>query len=830
MANLHDCLQRAVDAGELDTIRADQAKSEYDQLVERYIQAMPRHQAEATAATHLKEATSRARRSRRHAVVNQLQAMVRIQRLVQTAPDPALAIRNLIEQSEGSGYTGESVQSLANAYIRSVNAGLNDVLRETGRNLIGNSKDAAKLRDVVRELHGEATGNTRASWLADAVRHQQKRLRQMFNAHGGDIGQIADYGLAHSHDVARLRKAGYDAWAAEIAPRLDWNRMIDLRTGQPFAAKGARPDPKRETEFLRDVYRGITTRGWDTRDVSMAPGGKALYNRRADPRVLHFANGTEWLGYNAAFGTADPFSSMIGQLHGMARDVALMRVLGPNPKAGLELAQQVATKQANQRGDFDAETRIATQAALAKAMLAHVDGSANNTASEGWARFFANTRKVLTSIQLGSAAMSAVTDAQTITSAAQAVGMNGRNVLARSASLMASSATRATAARMGYVADTLANAGATAARFTGDVAAGEIAERLTGVTMRASGLAFWTDMNKTAFQMEFAGFLADNADRAFAQIDAPLRTIFEQRGISAADWDLLRDNATLFRGPRGETFLTPMYWLERQTTLTRAEAEGLAMRLQMAIEEQLEYAVPTANVEGRARMLGTSEPGTFAGELLRSSLMYKSFGLSLTINQIRRFMTQPTPWTKFTYAAKMAMGLTVLGAVAVQLKELVKGNDPRPMDDGKFWMAAVFQGGGLGIFGDFFASETSRAGGGLAETLAGPVAGFASDVIGPVASNAARAVQGDDTMFGRDLANLVRYNTPVASSLWYERLAFDRLVADQLHSFLDPDAEHQWRRQMRRRERDYGTSSWWQRGAVAPDRAPDLTNIAGGQQ
>lgn len=826
MANIHDCLQRAVDAGELDQARANAAKSEFDQLVERYNQAMPRHQAEATAALHLKEATRKAQRSRRHAVLNQLQSMTRLRSLIESAPDPAIALRNLLEHSEGSGFAGESVQSLSNAMIRSVNAGLADVVRATGRNIIGNNRQPALLRDILRELHEETTGNARAKALAGAVRHQQKRLRQMFNAHGGDIGQIADYGVAHSHDAARLRKAGFDAWAAEIAPRLDWSRIVDRSTDQPFAARGAQPDPATAQAFLRNVYDGIVTRGWDNRDPSMTVGGKALYNTRAEPRVLHFLDGSNWLDYNRAFGTSDPFSAMIGGLHSMARDVAMMRVLGPNPRMGLEYAAQVAQKRATLSGDARLEARTRSGAALAKTMLAHIDGSVNNTTSEGWARFFGNTRKVLTSIQLGSAALSAVTDFQTIRAASSVAGMNPRNVLARSARLMASSATRETAARMGYVADTLASAGSTAARFTGDVAAGEIAERLTDFTMRASGLSFWTDMNKTAFQMEFAGYMADNAARAFDQVDAPLQRLFQERGITPADWDLLRDPDTLFDA-NGATFLSPIHWLERQSSLPRAEAEGLAMRVQMMVEEQLEYAVPTANIEGRARVLGDTAPGTFAGELLRSTLMYKSFALSLTLNQYRRFMAHPTPMSRAVYAAKMSAGLLVLGGMAVQLKEVAKGNDPRPMDEGKFWMAALFQGGGVGIFGDFFSSETSRVGGGLAETLAGPVAGMASAVIRPVASNADRAVRGDDSLLGRDVANFTRFNTPVASSLWYTRLAFDRLVADQLQDFLDPEAQSLWRRQMRRRERDYGTRSFWPRGATMPERPPDLSNALG---
>jgi hypothetical protein len=842
MANIHDCLQRAIDGGEIDPVRGRAAQSEFEQLVARFEGTLPRAQAEAEAARALKEATRANAASRRHMVIAQMQAMVRLNALILNAPDPAVAIRNLLEKSDGSGFTGESVQSLQNAIIKSVNTGLQEFLRTTGRTIIGTSRDPAMLRNIIRERHGQATDDLAAKAIAQAVGQQQERLRQLFNAHGGNIGKLEDFGVSHSHNVTKIRAAGFDAWSAAVTKFLAWHRIVDFKTGRPFAAEGAVPSADAAAVFLRDVWDGITSRGWDDRAPSMAVGGKALYNQRAEHRVLHFRDGDAWMDYNLQFGTSDPFTAVVGGLHGMARDIAQMRVLGPNPRMGLEFASQVAMKKAAELRDQAMEDAVTGASRLAKTMLSHLDGSSNMPVNVFWASFFGGTRSVLTSIQLGSAPLSATTDLATISMASKAVGMNPANVLARAARLMASSEERAMLAASGYVADGLADMGAASARYTGNTYAPEIAERLSSVTMRASGLAFWTDMNKLAFQGEFTAMLGTSAAKSFDQLHPELRQLFTQRGITPADWDLLRHPDTLFQprrssngapplpGKADPTFINPFHWLEHTST-PRAEAEGLSMRLQMLIEEQLEFAVPTASLEGRSRMLGQTRPGTFEGELLRSTTMYKGFALSLTLGQIRRFASLPKgDWSRAKYAAQMGAGLILLGAVAVQLKEMAKGRDPRPMDEGKFLLAALFQSGGLGIFGDFFASETSRAGGGLAETVAGPVVGFASDLLKPVASNVMRMIEGKETTLGRDAANLVRYNTPVLSSLWYSRLAFDRMVADQLQSLLDPDAEAAFRRQEQQRQRDYGSATWWQRGTMAPQRAPDLTNIAGAPQ
>lgn len=845
MVNIADCIDAAVTGNQLTRAKGNAAKGVYQELYERYRSVMPDTQAQQLAARDLGEATRRAQRARFHAVLNQLQSLQRINDVIGQSDRPDLFLQSMIEFVEGSGYTGESVASLQRAYMTDINAGIADFLKATGRTPLGNSWDQALLEEVIRELHLESTGNQIAKDFADAIRKQQMRMREAFNSFGGDMGQIADFGVSHTHNPMKLRQAGFDAWKGEIWDQLDWSRIVDRTTGQSFvASQGDLPRGQAEASaeaMLQDIFDNITSMDWDRRYPSMSHGGRALYNQRAEARILHFKSGSEWLRYNAAYGAADPFSSAIGGLHGLARDVALMRVLGPNPNAGFEYAAQVAAKRADQlrragktgrnilgreRSIEDLTKRAATRA---RAMLAHADGSANVPAEgyEATAAFFGGVRQFVVSTKLGSALLSSVTDLGTIEIAAQTIGMGGGRILTRHVDLMANSTTRETATQMGYVADTLATVGAGANRFLGETFSPEITQRLADLTLRVSGLNYWTDMGRNAFKMEMSGFMASNADRALADVDAPLRQLLESRGITAADWDLLRDPATMFTASNGAQFVSPAWFLEH-TSLPRDQAEGLAMRLRAVIEEQVELAIPSVSLAGRVALQGDALPGTFLGELVRSGVMFKSFVMSLMINQTRRFWAQPTPMARALYAGKMMATMTLLGALAVQLKELSKGRDPRPMNSGTFWGAAVLQGGGLGIFGDFFAASTNRFGGGFAETLAGPVVGLAGDIARPIGSNVARVAQGEDILLGRDIANLVRYQTPVFSSVWYARKAWDALVADQLQLLLDAEADVQFRRAARRAERDLGTSLWWERGQAAPARAPDLSNALGG--
>lgn len=844
MANISDCIDNAVAGGELKREKGEAAKAVLNDLIERYSAVMPDAQARALAQKDLGQATRRAARSRFHMVVNQLQTMRRLAAALQASDRPDLHLQSLVENVEGSGYKGESVVSLQRAYITSINAGIRDFLRATGQLPGGFQRNKALLNEVIRELHLEDTGNQIAKDMAEAIRRQQKRMLREFNARGGDIGELADFAVSHSHDAQAMRRAGFQVWRDQIFDRLDWSRITDRVTGRPFAARAGDPPGDRAAAeaLLNDVFESVTSLGWNKRFPAMTRGGRALYNQRAEARILHFKSGSDWIAYNEAFGSGDPFTSAVGGLHGMARDVALMRVLGPNPNAGFEYAAQVASRRAQQMRAQGARVRdIAgikreiegiTNRAITRtrAMLAHADGTANTPAQgfEGAAAFMGGVRSFVVSTKLGSALLSSVSDTVTMESAASAIGMGGGRILTRHVALMASGAERQVAADLGFVAETLASMGAGAARYLGETFSPEITHRMADFTMRVSGLNFWTDMGRTAFKMEFAAHMGRQAGRSWADMDAPLRGGLEARGITPADWDILRDPASMMTAPNGAKFISPDWWLEHQTRLPRDQAEGLAMRLLAAMEEQQEFAIPSVNLAGRVAFQGDARPGTPLGEAARSGVMFKSFAMSLMINQLRRFWAQPTPLARGVYAAKMMAGLTIMGALAVQLKELSKGRDPRPMDDRKFWAAAALQGGGVGIFGDFFAASTSRFGGGFGQTLAGPVIGLGEDILTPVASNIARAVQGEDTLLGRDIANLIRFNTPGASSIWFQRRAFDALVADQLQLFLDPEADALFARATRRAERDFGTPLWWERGAALPSRAPDPGNALGG--
>jgi hypothetical protein len=828
---MDECLQTAMNARKITGDQGRAAQAEYRSRLEaRRSEGLPEEEAARLAGEDLMASTQKETAARARRAVADLQAFRRIKNdLLATsqAGDGLPLLMEFNDTAHSTNWKGESFRGFRDGLVRYINGKIRRTLQELGPDWKGASLNPALMDDWVAELHGEDSGNAAAKAIARPVMEAKEELRQMANALGADIGKLDDHGLPHRHDAQRLRSAGFAAWRDEIFDKVAWHRIVDHGTGKAFVADaGARPNRAAADAFMKRVYDEITTRGWQNREPSSRPGSRALYARLGEHRVLHFNTSKDWLAYNRKFGVSDPFSAMTDHLHRLATDVAMMRRFGSNPRAGLEFAVQVETKRAATSLDQNIEDRVRRRASLAQTMMFHADGSANAPIDAYWASFLSGTRAVLTSAQLGSSVISSVTDIATIRAASRVLGMNPDNVFSRMTRI-ATGEERQFLASQGYVADSLADAGAAHSRYFGEMVAPEFAQFLSSATMRWTGQTYWTDMTRLAFMGEFAAMLGQEAKKSFANINPHLRRVMAARGISELDWDnFRRADVGLFR-PEGEAlFLSPTYWLEHQTNMARADAQDLAFRIQMMMDEQLEIAIPTASLEGRARTLGQTRAGTISGELLRSVAMYKGFTLSFTLNQVRRFNNLPDGMNRWGYAARLGAGLIVLGGVAIQLKEIAKGRDPRPLDT-KFLLAAIFQSGGLGIFGDFFSSETSRTGGGLAETIAGPVVGAASDVIG-VAARGVSSIFNDETFRpGREAANFFRYNTPFLSSAWYARTAYERMVIDQLIWLLDPEAQNYLGRRDDSRTRSYGNEPVWRSGEVLPERLPNAMAMFG---
>lgn len=725
--------------------------------------------------------------------------------------------------------TVEELDYKARGLVRRFNSRLSQFLREHHRDLLGNVTKPAQMRNILREMHGEASGDPAAAALAQGVKEALEDMRLMFNEAGGIIGKLDDWGIPHSHNRRAVTRAKFDQWYDDIHQTIDWTRIEDFETLRPMQQPGGpEPDEATKRAFLQNIYDNIAY-GRDSKSaVYGKPKGAALYKGRAESRVLHFKDADGWIAYNKKYGTGDPFKSLMGHVHKMARDIAAMREFGPNPGLGVDFQQQLAIKRAREQG-LDADKVEGNGNIAARMFRVEAGGAGPETLWQDYvSTFLSSARHVMTSAFLDRAILASVSDMNSMRLAAKAMGMNPNNVLADHVKMMARDLSRQDALRQHWIADSLADPGIAVARFQSEVPPAEFAERLSSASMRIQGLAGWTDQARMAFQWSLHGAIAGEAGKRLADITHPVGKYLRASGLTEAEWAAFTDPQHMFTAGNGATFADPLWWRE-STNLSSREADDIFDKVQGMIEEQTEYAVPTQSLLARGYADPAAydmPPGTLGYEVLKSGLMFKSFAMAFTTNQVRRIMAQPTPQAKFLYGMELVGGMTVLGAVSLQLAEIVKGNDPRDMTDPTFWGEATFKGGGFGIVGDIVSTGQASWGGGFGSYVAGPMPQALQDAWNLTIKNAVELATGEDTDFAKELARTGKRYTPMGQTPFIGP-AMDRLIWDQLQLFLDPSSAAAMKRSATARQNRDGNASWWMPGSPAPTRTPDLGAIFG---
>lgn len=821
--SLENCINNAVAGGEMDPKRAAQVVAQFQSLFVQFQNTMGPTQAQHAAAQQVMANVRAAAAQKRR--VHQLQAAAS-QRLLQRMQahrnikgqrSPADFVQDLISNKRGA--QGQSLSGAYEAVRRGFKRELLEAMTAFRANVVGVRRNQETLRNMTREIFGENTGDAAAQSMAQAWAAVAEKARTRFNAAGGHIGKRSDWGLPQMHDATAVRRATYDDWKAEILPRLDLAAMgRDFNNGVPFT-------PETIELLLDDAYQAIRTDGYSRRSPS-ARHGSAMYNSRADHRFFKFKSADDWLAYNEKFGAGqDAFRVMMGHLDGMALDISMMEQLGPNPLHTYQFLKDAAMGEAQRSSDLKAPEQAQSKLDQADNMFDLFTGRTNIQGNASFAKGASAVRQYLTSTHLGSALFSSVTDFNTQRLAASFVGMNQLGFMRQLGRLVADGDFRAEAHSAGLIFENAINMGNAVARYNLEEMHIETAARMADFTIRASGLGYVTEIQRQAFGLEFMSTMAKKwRSSSWADLDPKAKRVFQHYGFTAREWGIVQAAPTHTAGNGLEIL--------RAQEIEDFGHQDVADLYMEAVTSLTEFAVPSTDLYGRAALLGRAKAGTVGGELLRSFMQFKAFPVTILTTQVSRMLSEAYAGRKLgaaSYAANLFIGATIFGAAAMQMKEVAKGKDPQDMTSAKFWIAAMAQGGGLGIFGDFLFGDVNRFGGGLAETVAGPSVGFASDLLKFSVGNVQQAVKGEETRVGREFVGLLRRYTP-GGSLWYARLAYEREILDQLQMVLDPEARSSFRAR-ERQTKATGNTYFAPPGSHllgSRSRLPDLANAFGG--
>lgn len=812
---LAGCLQRAVAAGQISQAFAAKINARVQELLGKGFaegSAMAKAAAEAAAAA----------REEKRQLTKRILAAARAEALAASHPKGfGAGVRALLARDLHGLATYSNIEGRARAIRALAHADLAEFLDRFRAKYAGLWRDQAGLERFVRALYGQAA-DADAARLAKAWDDAAERLRRRFVDAGGSVFTFRQtWRLPQPWDPAKVRAAGKSAWLNWMEER--W-RAGELRVRDPDT--GLEVDPLRRAEILSDAYDRIASEGLSDLTPG-AVGGTKLADRRAQARAFEWTSPEAYLRFLDEYGVGRRalYELLNGHIDGMARDIALLEILGPNPEWTLRRLIDQAKIAAG-------PTRAAREAGRIERLWAHVSGAANTPEHEGAAALFRETRAFLTAAQLGAAFISSASDFATLRQVTAWNGASFARALRHYLRLMnpANADDRRLAVRTGLLAEAWAQRAAGAMRDQADVVGTGLGSRLADFIMRISLLSPHTQAGRWAVQTELLTVAGEHAARRFDDLPEALRRGLTAYGITPAEWDLARRAGVVTQG--GLTLLSPAHLARGADPRTPGGRERLrvATKLLEWTQGEARFAIPEPGAAERAVMLQGTRPGTLAGEFLRSVAQYKSFPVTVMLMHVGRGLNAARGGDWGRYLVSYAIAMTATGALALQMKQIAGGRDPRDMTDWRFWGAAFAQGGGAGLVGDFMYSAIARTDQDFyAAALGGPIGGLASDLAKVLGLNL-QALDDDrrERALGADLARLARRYAP-GTSLWYTRLAVDRLLWDALQDYVDPEAPRRWRQLERRVLREYGQEFWWAPGESGPRRAPAWQAAVGGE-
>lgn len=704
------------------------------------------------------------------------------------------------------------------------------ILFEFNQTWTGGVKNKAGQMQTVREIKEPGTTkNKSAQELALAWSKTNEMLRKMGNERGMSIPKIDENYLPQFHDKDLIAAVDFETWRDFILPRLDLERMINYRTGQTFT-------PEALELALAKSYDGIIFEGANRPSVHQGYGA-AMYNKRIDHRFFHFKSADAWQEYNAKFGgDSSPFDIMVGHFETMTRDIGMMDVLGGNPDAmvrwmgsRVKQLQRLQIKKMSPKDFKKYENKMNQHIYSAEAMHMYLKGSLHAPVNKGMAVAMASLRGVQTFTKLGSAPILAIGDINFARTTAAFVGLPQTKFMAshvRQIMTLPGSEWRKIAATSNVVADSYMNVSSSAARFTADMTEQtEFTRRVTDASLKGSGLNWQTQGGKNAAGLEFMAQL-ERLPSNFDKLPKYFQDYLEMNGIGKDAWTIIKQTEAWEPKP-GAKFLQPSDILNR-TDLSKEVAEDLSKKLMMATRRFISFAIPEVNAKsatsGLVIGLGKTQSGTATGEMMRMILQFKQFPMTFHHTHIMRGLNRNGLSGKAKYLVPLVISTTLMGALAFELKQVLKGKDTTSIEglsDPKYWLNAMIHGGGLGYFGDLmFGTRYSTMS--AAAGVLGATPGMLFDLLGLTTGNIYEGISNDKEMnLGGDIAKFLRRHTP-GGSHWYLRLAMERLLFDTLQSMIDPKWRTKRKQKIKRTKKTQKTDFWWRPGDITPNRPPSF--------
>ncbi len=738
---------------------------------------------------------------------------------------------------------------------------LGDTWNSLGDDWLGFFRDREKLITLVKELRGENTGDSVAAKGAKAFHEAAEEARTTFNAAGGDVGRLDDWGMPQHHSQEKVANAAQilkgvktdepavnrEAWVDFMTAKLKGGPKYVDDLGQPWSDAHMR-------EFLGKAWNTIATNGIANLEPGAMAGKGGTANRHSESRQIHFQNANDVIDYWNTFGEKTAVEILYGHIDKMAKDIAFIEHFGPNPDLTYQTLRDRALQAAatsNPKLTEELKGRANKLDALYEYSAGRIKPSSNMTFSavaDGIAHLNAAGK-------LGGAAIASFFGDKPVYEAVS--HLNDIPMVQRWQSELAmlnptNGADRRLLQRQGLMLESVRSG---LNRFYEGLGGGtgvsdfrSTTGKLAGAVMKLTGMDAINEFRKGTFGLNLFSSIGHEISEGkdFAKLaDSDVRTL-RNYGISESEWNTWRlaqlehikvgsasvpnvlTPESIARIPDNALRTAGIIGAQEGAAAAATARRQAIVKLLGAVNTESDFAIVTPGWKERAQFYSglAGQRGTVMGEIARSTLQFKSFPWAMFQRGMDLVANADTPGGKAAMTAYLITSTTLAGAMVIQTREMLAGKDPRKSMDKdwyKFWGQAFLQGGALGIYGDFlYGVNQTRYGSGPLETIAGPTFGplLELGIVNPLHAISDR-VQGKDTHLAAKTVQSLKGFVP-GGNIWYTKAAMDHLVWQKVMESLSPGYLANVRQ---RTLKDYNQDWWWQPGATSPERAPDLGKV-----
>ncbi len=701
-----------------------------------------------------------------------------------------------------------------------------------GNDFLGLVQSPEKIKLLIREMKGEDTGNALARDGARAWAKTAEEARQWFNEKGGDIGHLDDWAFPQHHSQELVARAGLERWLADVIPAIDYERYVDI-AGRPMTDEAIR-------DLLTEAWWSIATNGANKIEPGQYRGHGARANRHRNERQIHFKDEDAVLGYWAKYGEKTLPEILFGHIETMAKDIAFLEHFGPDPNGTFRILRDAAEKRAKLDNPLEIG-RIDKELTQLDNLYEYASGNMKPVANRTVSGVFDALRNLNVAGKLGSAFWASFYGDKVLFDAVARINklptfQNWYNEirLLNPANVRERNLLRQQSLMLDHMRSTLH-------RFGEDLGRSSWTGKAANAVMRLSGMNAINDWRRGAFGLTMMDALGRHTrSKSWAEIGEQDIHLLDTFGVSEKDWNIWKLAEVEDFGHGNSQMLTPeaiaripdealrkagMISDTADARVAQDVRREAVVKYLGALHSESHIAIIEPGWNERAMMMGGLQPGRVRDELMRSFWQFKSFPITQFSRILDLGLSRPTTGGKVQFLGQVVILQTIAGAMMLQTQSLLSGQDPRPMDDWRFWVAAALKGGTLGIYGDFlFSSDaTTRYGSGPLEAVAGPTIGSAATAVTTAVQAGNALSEGKDTHLAAKVLRQAKGFIP-AQNLWYTRAATNHIIFQNAQEALSPG----YLATMRSRSvKEYGQDWWWEPGELLPDRPPDLSNAAG---